>query len=84
VPRANLAPGIAATPPPPAATEQAHPLPRQVSRAARSPEDVRAMLSSYRSGLERGRRMAAGPDTLRYPGGDDQVGDGQNGAEELR
>jgi hypothetical protein len=42
------------------------------------------MLSSYRSGLERGRRMAAGPDTLRYPGGDDQVGDGQNGAEELR
>jgi hypothetical protein len=26
----------------------------------RSPEQIRAMLSSYRSGLERGRRMAAG------------------------
>jgi signal transduction histidine kinase len=88
VPRANLAPGIAANPPPqqPAAAAgagQARPAPRQVSRAARSPEDVRAMLSSYRSGLERGRRMAAGPDTLRYQPGDDDV-DGPDGAEEHR
>jgi len=90
VPRANLAPGIAATPsqqqPPPAAAAgsgQARPLPRQVSRAARSPDDVRAMLSSYRSGLERGRRMAAGPDTLRYQPGDDEL-DEPGGAEEHR
>jgi signal transduction histidine kinase len=83
VPRANLAPGIAANPPPqqqPAAG-QTRQVPRQVSRAARSPDDVRAMLSSYRSGLERGRRMAAGPDTLRYQPGDDDV-DGPDGAEE--
>jgi hypothetical protein len=88
VPRANLAPGFAATPPPPqqpaAAAGQARPVPRQVSRAARSPEDVRAMLSSYRSGLERGRRMAAGPDTLRYQPGDDALGGGADGGEEHR
>ena len=92
VPRANLAPGIATTPSPQPqqqqqpvpAPGQARPAPRQVSRTARSPEDVRAMLSSYRSGLERGRRMAAGPDTLRYePGGDDDV-DRPDGAEEQR
>jgi Nitrate and nitrite sensing/HAMP domain len=85
VPRANLAPGIAATAPSPQpAGEQGRHLPRQVSRAARSPEDVRAMLSSYRSGLERGRRMAAGPQAPRYQGGDDEMGDGPNGAEEHR
>jgi HAMP domain-containing protein len=87
VPRANLAPGFAATPPPqqPAAGAgpgQGRPLPRQAS-TARSPEDVRSMLSSYRSGLERGRRMAAGPDTLRHQPGDDEV-DGPDGAEEHR
>jgi hypothetical protein len=38
------------------------------SSAARSPEEVRSMLSSYRSGLERGRMMAAGEDADR--GGD--------------
>jgi len=57
VPRANLAPGIVAaqraagvrpTPPDPAIG------------SARSPDEVRSMLSSYRTGLERGRRMAAG------------------------
>jgi hypothetical protein len=85
VPRANLAPGIAATAASPQpAGEQGRHLPRQVSRAARSPEDVRAMLSSYRSGLERGRRMAAGPQASRYQGGDDEMGDGPNGAEEHR
>jgi hypothetical protein len=36
--------------------------------AARSPDEVRSMLSSYRSGLERGRMMAAGEDADR--GGD--------------
>jgi len=41
------------------------------------------MLSSYRSGLERGRRMAAGPDTLRYQPGDDEL-DEPGGAEEHR
>jgi signal transduction histidine kinase len=83
VPRANLAPGIAATSPPPAGEQGRH-LPRQPSRAARSPEDVRTMLSSYRSGLERGRRMAAGPEAPRYQGGDDEMGDGPNGTEEHR
>jgi hypothetical protein len=38
------------------------------SSAARSPDEVRSMLSSYRSGLERGRMMAAGEDADR--GGD--------------
>jgi signal transduction histidine kinase len=61
VPRANLAPGISATPPP--SPEQMRQPSQAASRAARSPDDVRSMLSSYRSGLERGRRMAAGPDT---------------------
>jgi hypothetical protein len=84
VPRANLAPGIATTSSPQPAAEQGRHLPREASRAARSPEDVRAMLSSYRSGLERGRRMAAGPEAPRYQGGDDEVGDGPNGAEEHR
>ena len=70
VPRANLAPGMvaahaaaAATSPPPASSS-----PSPASSAARSPEEVRSMLSSYRSGLERGRMMAAGEDADR--GGD--------------
>jgi hypothetical protein len=41
---------------------------QQSPSAARSPEEVRSMLSSYRSGLERGRMMAAGEDADR--GGD--------------
>jgi hypothetical protein len=49
------------------------------SRAARSPDDVRAMLSSYRSGLERGRRMAAGPETGRYQSTGRQEMDDQPG-----
>ncbi len=48
VPRANLAPGITADPP----TD----LP---DRGGRSPDEVRSILSDYRSGLERGR-LAAG------------------------
>jgi hypothetical protein len=69
VPRANLAPGMVAArtaataaSPPPASTPSPSP------SAARSPDAVRSMLSSYRSGLERGRMMAAGEDADR--GGD--------------
>jgi signal transduction histidine kinase len=69
VPRANLAPGMvaatsAATTAGPSRPSSSQPAPS----AARSPEEVRSMLSSYRSGLERGRMMAAGEDADR--GGD--------------
>jgi signal transduction histidine kinase len=68
VPRANLAPGITAGQ---MRTEQRQPAAQQPSsRLSRSPDDIRAMLTSYRSGLERGRRMASGADTFTYqPGG---------------
>jgi hypothetical protein len=46
----------AATPAPASGSEASTPNP------GRSPEEVRSMLSSYRSGLERGRMMAAGED----------------------
>jgi HAMP domain-containing protein len=48
IPRANLAPGMTADPP---ETPE--------SRVGRTPDEVRSILSSYRSGLERGR-LAAG------------------------
>ena len=65
VPRANLAPGMvaartAATAPRPTPVSSAPPTPSP----GRSPDEVRSMLSSYRSGLERGR-MAAGEDADR-------------------
>jgi len=65
VPRANLAPGMAAartaaTVRPADTTGPQTP----TSSASRSPEEVRSMLSSYRSGLERGRMMAAGEDAV--------------------
>ncbi len=50
-PRANLAAGLGAAPP-----QRTPP-----SAGLRSPEEIRAMLSRYRSGIERGRRMAAAP-----------------------
>jgi signal transduction histidine kinase len=59
VPRANLAPGIVAETQ--RASERAEPTP-PASSFSRSPDEVRSMLSSYRTGLERGRRMAAGND----------------------
>ncbi|HZD71691.1 MAG TPA: nitrate- and nitrite sensing domain-containing protein [Actinomycetes bacterium] len=59
VPRANLAPGMMAQAQR-AADERSEP--PQPSGFSRSPEEVRSMLSSYRTGLERGRRMAAGDD----------------------
>jgi HAMP domain-containing protein len=61
VPRANLAPGMVAARTSAAARPAEPPAP-QASSASRSPEEVRSMLSSYRSGLERGRMMAAGED----------------------
>jgi hypothetical protein len=65
VPRANLAPGIVASKaatPAAAPTRPASAAPPASPSASRSPEEVRSMLSSYRSGLERGRIMAAGED----------------------
>jgi signal transduction histidine kinase len=55
VPRANLAPGIVAETQ--RAAEQGTSTPPG-SSFSRSPDEVRSMLSSYRTGLERGRRMA--------------------------
>jgi hypothetical protein len=64
VPRTNLAPGILAVqaeqePPPVSPDPSAAP---DIPAAARSPEEVRSMLSSYRSGVERGRTQA-GPES---------------------
>jgi hypothetical protein len=59
VPRANLAPGIVAT-------EPAGPQPSPAS-GGRSPEEVRSMLSSYRTGIERGRTVAGGGDAGEQP-----------------
>jgi Nitrate and nitrite sensing/HAMP domain len=59
VPRANLAPGMVASqpadPPPPG------------GQAGRSPDEVRSMLSSYRTGIERGRTVAGGTDRGERP-----------------
>ncbi|HET6748125.1 MAG TPA: ATP-binding protein, partial [Actinomycetes bacterium] len=65
VPRANLAPGMVAAKTA-AAVRPADTTGPQAptSSASRSPEEVRSMLSSYRSGLERGRMMAAGEDAV--------------------
>jgi hypothetical protein len=56
VPRANLAPGIVAQQAKAASQAEA----RSPTLPSRSPEEIRSMLSSYRSGLERGRRTATG------------------------
>jgi hypothetical protein len=60
VPRANLAPGmLAEQEPPPPVTPDPPPAPDHLRPSrARSPEQVRSMLSSYRSGVERGRSQA--------------------------
>jgi hypothetical protein len=55
VPRANLAPEMVAT-------QQTEPEPTPSPVAGRSPDEVRSMLSSYRTGIERGRTVAGGPD----------------------
>jgi hypothetical protein len=62
VPRANMAPGMAAS-------QQAggqEPPPGQ-SPGGRTPDEVRSMLSSYRSGIERGRTVAGGSDPGERP-----------------
>jgi HAMP domain-containing protein len=52
-PRAAMAAGLASQPAPPRPSRE---------RPGRTPEEIRAMLSSYSSGLERGRRMVGGGD----------------------
>jgi HAMP domain-containing protein len=62
VPRANLAPGMVA------ATESpGPPPPPSPAPGGRSPEEVRSMLSSYRTGIERGRSVAGGSDPGERP-----------------
>jgi nitrate/nitrite sensing protein/histidine kinase/DNA gyrase B/HSP90-like ATPase/HAMP domain-containing protein len=60
VPRANLAPEMVAT-------QQAEPEPPPSPPSGRSPDEVRSMLSSYRTGIERGRTVAGGPDPGERP-----------------
>jgi hypothetical protein len=60
VPRANLAPGIVTG-------NQAGEEPPPTPASGRSPEEVRSMLSSYRTGLERGRHVAGGTDVGERP-----------------
>ena len=56
VPRTNMAPGMVAS-------QQASPDPVPTGPPpGRSPEEVRSMLSSYRTGIERGRTVAGGSD----------------------
>jgi hypothetical protein len=60
MPRANLAEGLRGGPPagfgPQPEPSSSRP---PAAGLSRSPEEIRAMLSSYRSGVERGRRTAA-------------------------
>jgi Nitrate and nitrite sensing/HAMP domain len=66
VPRANMAPGMLAMQaeqePPPASPDPPTAPDIPTAAPARSPEEVRSMLSSYRSGVKRGRTRAGGPD----------------------
>jgi HAMP domain-containing protein len=59
-PRASMAEGLASPAPPPQRPVR--------ERPGRTPEEIRAMLSSYSSGLERGRRMAGGGDGANHNG----------------
>src|SRR6266540_4308165 len=61
VPRANLAPGMVTS------QEAAPSQPESAQASGRSPEEVRSMLSSYRTGLERGRNVAGGADVHERP-----------------
>src|SRR5829696_8246110 len=56
VPKANLAPGMAAQ----QAADQAGGQAAPSQPVGRSPDEVRSMLSSYRTGIERGRTVAGG------------------------
>jgi hypothetical protein len=61
VPRANLAPGMVD------ARQATSSQPDQEPASSRTPEEVRSMLSSYRTGLERGRTVAGGADAGERP-----------------
>jgi HAMP domain-containing protein len=61
VPRANLAPGMTD------ARQATSSQPDQEPAIGRTPEEVRSMLSSYRTGLERGRTVAGGTDVGERP-----------------
>jgi Nitrate and nitrite sensing/HAMP domain len=61
VPRANLAPGMVTS------QEAAAGGPEPAPSSGRTPEEVRSMLSSYRTGLERGRSVAGGADAHDRP-----------------
>ena len=60
VPRANMAPEMVAS-------QQAGAEAAASAAAGRSPEEVRSMLSSYRTGIERGRTVAGGSDEDDHP-----------------
>ena len=60
VPRANMAPGMVAS-------QQAGDEPPPGPVSGRSPDEVRSMLSSYRTGIERGRTVAGGSDPGERP-----------------
>jgi hypothetical protein len=60
VPRANMAPGMVAS-------QQGGGEPAPGPASGRSPDEVRSMLSSYRTGIERGRTVAGGSDTGERP-----------------
>jgi hypothetical protein len=66
VPRTNLAPGMVAMQadqePPPVSPEPPPAPDIPTAGRGRSPEEVRSMLSSYRSGVERGRTRSGDPD----------------------
>jgi hypothetical protein len=61
VPRANLAPGMVAN------QQAGGPPPPPSQPPGRSPDEVRSMLSSYRTGIERGRTVAGGSDRGELP-----------------
>jgi Nitrate and nitrite sensing/HAMP domain len=61
VPRTNMAPGMVTS-------QQASPDPAPTGPPpGRSPEEVRSMLASYRTGIERGRTVAGGSDAAEHP-----------------
>src|SRR6266540_3126410 len=64
VPRANLAPGMVDAQ---QATSGQADQADQEPASGRTPEEVRSMLSSYRTGLERGRTVAGGADVGERP-----------------
>jgi hypothetical protein len=64
VPRANMAPGMVASQQPAGGPA---PGPAPGPPTGRSPDEVRSMLSSYRTGIERGRTVAGGSDPGERP-----------------